>query len=155
MYEDILTRTDKFEMHKWYIEQKAAKHKQESVQKFNFWIFKYWCNHKVHTTQDEQDWKNNRNLKKAKRGPKKFTTQFWVNTTVAKIGCLNGVCYAAFNSISVISRRQLILFMSSLGSPELGWGSEVSRPRTLPRKTPRGSSAAWIQDDRDEEGSWW
>ena len=39
------------------------------------------------------------------------------------------VFYAAFNSISVISRRQLTLFMSFLGS-------EVSCPRTLPRKNP-------------------
>ena len=46
------------------------------------------------------------------------------------------VFYAAFNSISVISRRQLTLFMSSWVSPVLGWGSEVSWPRTLPRKNP-------------------
>ena len=39
------------------------------------------------------------------------------------------VFYAAFNSISVISQRQLTLFMSFLGS-------EVSCPRTLPRKNP-------------------
>ena len=38
------------------------------------------------------------------------------------------VLYATFNSISVISRRQV--------SPVLGWGSEVSYPRTLPRKNP-------------------
>ena len=47
------------------------------------------------------------------------------------------VFYAAFNSISVISRRQLTLFMSSWVSPVLGWGSEVSCPRTLPRKNQR------------------
>ena len=46
------------------------------------------------------------------------------------------VFYTAFNSISVISRRQLTLFMSSWVSPVLGWGSEVSCPRTLPRKNP-------------------
>ena len=44
------------------------------------------------------------------------------------------VFYAAFNSISVISQQQLTLFMSSWVSPVLGWGSEVSCPRTLPRK---------------------
>ena len=46
------------------------------------------------------------------------------------------VFYAAFNSISVISRRQLTLFMLSWVSPVLGWGYEVSCPRTLPRKNP-------------------
>ena len=41
------------------------------------------------------------------------------------------VFYAAFNSISVISRRQLTLFMSlSWVSPVLDLGSEVSCPRT-------------------------
>ena len=45
--------------------------------------------------------------------------------------------YAAFNSISVISRRQLTLFMLSWVSPILGRGSEVSCPRTLPWKTQR------------------
>ena len=56
--------------------------------------------------------------------------------------------YAAFNSISVISWRQFTLFMSFLGftSTVLGWGSEVSCPRTHPRKKPRGSSAARTQD---------
>ena len=44
--------------------------------------------------------------------------------------------YAAFNSISVISRRQLTLFMSSWVSPVLGWGSKVSCPKTLLRKDP-------------------
>ena len=44
------------------------------------------------------------------------------------------VFYAAFNNISVISRRQLTLFMPSWVSSVLGWGSEVSCPRTLPRK---------------------
>ena len=35
------------------------------------------------------------------------------------------VFYATFNSISVISRQQITLFMSSWVSPVLGWGSEV------------------------------
>ena len=46
------------------------------------------------------------------------------------------VFYAACNSISVILRRQLTLFMLSWVSPVLGWGSKVSCPRTLPRKNP-------------------
>ena len=46
------------------------------------------------------------------------------------------VFYAAFNSISVISRQQITLFMSSWVSPVLSWGSAVSCPRTLPRKNP-------------------
>ena len=45
------------------------------------------------------------------------------------------VFYAAFNSISVISRRQLTLFMSFLGFTSTRQGSEVSCPRTLPRKS--------------------
>ena len=45
------------------------------------------------------------------------------------------VFYAAFNSISVISRRQLTLFMISWVSPVLGWALK-SLPRTLPRKNP-------------------
>ena len=53
------------------------------------------------------------------------------------------VFYAVFNSISVISRRQLTLFMSSWVSPVLGWGSEVSCPRTLPRKNPEDQ--VWLQ----------
>ena len=44
--------------------------------------------------------------------------------------------YAAFNSISVISRRQLTLFMSFLGFTSTRLGSEVFCPRTLPRKNP-------------------
>ena len=44
------------------------------------------------------------------------------------------VVYTAFNSISVISWRQLTLFMSSLGFTSTRLGSEVSCPRTLPRK---------------------
>ena len=47
------------------------------------------------------------------------------------------VFYSAFNSISVISQPQHTLFMSSWVSPVLGWGSEVSCPRTLPRKNQR------------------
>ena len=58
------------------------------------------------------------------------------------------VFYAAFNSISVLSRRQLTLLMSFWVSPVLGWGSEVSCPRTLPRKEPRGSNAARTQVPR-------
>ena len=46
------------------------------------------------------------------------------------------VAYAAFNSISVISRRQLTLFMSFLGFISTRLGSEVSCRRTLPRKNP-------------------
>ena len=41
-----------------------------------------------------------------------------------------------FNCISVISRQQLTLFMSSWVSPVLGSGSEMSCPRTLLRKNP-------------------
>ena len=46
------------------------------------------------------------------------------------------VFYAAFNSISVISRRQFALFMSFLGFTSTRLGSEVSCPGTLPRKNP-------------------
>ena len=46
------------------------------------------------------------------------------------------VFYAAFNSISVISRRKLTLFMALLGSTSTRLGSEVSCPRTLPRINP-------------------
>ena len=57
------------------------------------------------------------------------------------------VFYAPFNSILVISRRQFTWFMSFLRvSPVLGWGSEVSCPRTLPQKKHAGSSAARTQD---------
>ena len=44
--------------------------------------------------------------------------------------------YAAFNSISVISRRQFTLFVSFLGFTSTRLGSEVTCPRTLPRKNP-------------------
>ena len=46
------------------------------------------------------------------------------------------VFYAAFDSISVISRRQFTLFMSFLGFTSTRLGSEVSCPRTLRRKNP-------------------
>ena len=46
------------------------------------------------------------------------------------------VFYAAFNSISVISRRQFTLFMLSWVFTSTRLGSEVSCPRTLPRKNP-------------------
>ena len=46
------------------------------------------------------------------------------------------VFYAAFNSILVISRRQLTLFMSFLGFTSTRLSSEVSCPRTLPRINP-------------------
>ena len=53
------------------------------------------------------------------------------------------VFYAAFNSISVISRRQLTLFMSFLGFSSTRLGSEVSCPRTLPRKNPE--DPVWLE----------
>ena len=46
------------------------------------------------------------------------------------------VFYATFNSISVISWRQITLFMSLLGFTSTRLGSEVSCPTTLARKTP-------------------
>ena len=46
------------------------------------------------------------------------------------------VFYAAFNSISVISRQQLTLFMSFLGFTSTRLGSEVSCPKTIQRKNP-------------------
>ena len=51
------------------------------------------------------------------------------------------VFYAAFNSISVISRGQLTLFMLSWVSPVLGWALKChaqghSHEKTLPRKNP-------------------
>ena len=51
------------------------------------------------------------------------------------------VFYAAVNSISVISRRQLTLFMLSFTSTRLG--SEVSFPKTLPRKNPE--DLVWLE----------
>ena len=53
------------------------------------------------------------------------------------------VFYAAFNSISVISRRQLTLFMSFLGFTSTRLGSEVSCPRTIPRKDP--DNPVWLE----------
>ena len=55
------------------------------------------------------------------------------------------VFYAAFNSISVISRRQLTLFMLSWVSPVLGWAlkclaqghSHEKYPEDLVRLEPR------------------
>ena len=54
------------------------------------------------------------------------------------------VFYVAFNSISVISRRQLTSFMSSLGftSTRLGLWSVLPNPT----KKPRGSSVTLTQD---------
>ena len=49
------------------------------------------------------------------------------------------VFYAPFNSISVISLRQLTFFMSFLGFTSTRLGYEVSCPRTLPRKNPEDS----------------
>ena len=46
------------------------------------------------------------------------------------------VFYTAFNSISVISRQQLTLFMSFLGYTRTRLGLEVSCPRTLLRENP-------------------
>ena len=56
--------------------------------------------------------------------------------------------YAAFNSISVISRRQFTLFMSFLGfsSTKLGLWSVL--PKDTSTKQPRGSSAARTQNPR-------
>ena len=44
--------------------------------------------------------------------------------------------YAAFNSISVISRQQLTLFVYFLGFARTRLGSEVTCPSTLPQKNP-------------------
>ena len=55
------------------------------------------------------------------------------------------VFYAAFNSISVISRRQFTLFMLSWVSPVLGWLWSVL-PKDTPTKKPRGSSEVRTQD---------
>ena len=53
--------------------------------------------------------------------------------------------YAAFHSISVISRRQLTLFMFSWVSPVLGWALKCFA-QGHSHKKPRGSSAAQTQD---------
>ena len=47
------------------------------------------------------------------------------------------VFYAAFNSISVISRRQLTLFMLSWVSPVLGWALKCLAQRHSHEKTQR------------------
>ena len=46
------------------------------------------------------------------------------------------VFYAAFNSISVISQRQLTLFMLSWVSPVLGWALKCLAQGHFPRKNP-------------------
>ena len=53
------------------------------------------------------------------------------------------VFYAAFKSISVISWRQLTLFMSFLGSTSTRLGSEVSCPWILPEKNPE--DPVWLE----------
>ena len=55
------------------------------------------------------------------------------------------VFYAAFNSISVISWRQLTLFMSFLGFTILGWALKCLAQGHSHKKH-RGSSAARTQD---------
>ena len=56
------------------------------------------------------------------------------------------VFYAAFNSISVISRQQLTLLMSFLGFTSTRLGLWSVLPKDTPTKNPRGSSAARTQD---------
>ena len=61
--------------------------------------------------------------------------------------------FAAVNSISVMSRRQLTLFISPRVTPVLNWGFEVSCPRTLPRKNPEDPGKLepmipWIKSQR-------
>ena len=46
------------------------------------------------------------------------------------------VCYAAFNSISVISRRKLILFMSVLGFTSARLGLRSVLPKDTATKNP-------------------
>ena len=53
--------------------------------------------------------------------------------------------YAAFNSISVISRQQLTLFMSFMCSSVLGWALKCLAKGHSNEK-PRGSSATRTQD---------
>ena len=50
--------------------------------------------------------------------------------------------YTAFNSISVISRRQFKLFMSFLGLTSTSLGLWSVLPKDTPTKKPRGSSTA-------------
>ena len=57
------------------------------------------------------------------------------------------VFYTAFNSISVISRQQLTLFMLSFVSPVLGWALKcLAQAPDTPTKKNRGSSAARTHD---------
>ena len=56
------------------------------------------------------------------------------------------VFYAAFNSISAKSQRQLTLFMSFLGFTSTRLGLWSVLPMDTPTKIPRGSSAARTQD---------
>ena len=56
------------------------------------------------------------------------------------------VFYATFNSISVISRSQLTLFMSFLGFASTRLGLWSVLPKDTPMKKPRGSSVERTQD---------
>ena len=56
------------------------------------------------------------------------------------------VIYAAFNSTSVVSRRQFKLFMSFLGFTSTRLGLWSVLPKDTPTKQPRGSSAAQTED---------
>ena len=56
------------------------------------------------------------------------------------------VFYDAFDSISVISRRQLTLFMSFLGFTSTRLGLRSVLPKDTPTKKPKRSSAARTQD---------
>ena len=56
------------------------------------------------------------------------------------------VFYAAFNSISVISQKQLALFMSFLGFTSTRLGLWSVLPKGTPMKKPRESSVARTQD---------
>ena len=56
------------------------------------------------------------------------------------------VFYAAFHSISGISRRQLTLFMLCWVSPVLGWALKCLAQGHSHKKKPRASSAARTQD---------
>ena len=62
---------------------------------------------------------------------------FWggPNSVCLSTLSVNGVFYAPFNSISVISPNSSYYSCISYVSPLLGWGSEVSCPKTLPLKT--------------------
>ena len=56
------------------------------------------------------------------------------------------VFYTGFNSISVISRRQLTLFMSFLGFTSTTLGLWSVLPKDTPTKKPKGFSAIQTQD---------